>query len=175
MNFDYRIKKFGYTFFMRISKTQTLEGITSLLPNGLHNPLFDTDNCSLEKTEFELGKVQVSYGLPDIYLTSDFDRSFRGWCFAEVKLTDYLRMQLDLIDAGVLDYNFFYWTVQLGKGTLRLSEKMNRPLQRIVSVLRSFSVPISDLGSRERVIYDTSVDKNTFRIFLGEKGRVSYG
>jgi len=175
MRFNLRIKKFGYTLFIMFSETQTLEGITSLLPNGLHNPFFDIENCCLEKAEIELGKVQVSYGLPDIYLTSDIDRSFRSWCFGEVKFTDYLRMQLDLVDAGILDHNFFWHTVRQSKGTLRLSGKRDRPKQKPVSILKSYSVPIPDLGSRERVIYDTGIEKRGLTVFLGEKGKVILG
>lgn len=55
-------------------------------------------------------------------------------------------MQLDLIDAGILDYNFFWHTVRLIKGTLRLSDKVNGPKQEIVSVLKSYPVSNPDLG-----------------------------
>jgi len=84
-------------------------------------------------------------------------------------------MQLDLVDAGILDYNFFWHTVRQSKGTSRLSRKRDRPLQDVVSVLRSYSVPIPDLGSRERVIYDTGIEKRGLTVFLGEKGKVILG
>ena len=175
MRVNHRIRKFGYTFFVMFAKTQTIEGTTSLLENGLHNPFFDIENCSLEKAEFELGKIQVSYGLPDIHLVSDADRSYRALCFGKVKFTDYLRMQLDLLEAGILDYNFFWHTVRLSKGTLRLSDKANRPKQEVVSVLKSYPVSIPDLGLRERVIYDTGVQKRGLTVFLGEKGKIICG
>lgn len=175
MRFNLRIKKFGYTFFMMISKTQTLEGVTSLLPNGLHTPFFDIENCSQIKAENILRILQSKYHLPDIFLTSDIERSFRAWCFAQVKYTDYLRMMLDLLDAGILDYNFFWWTVKQGKATLRISNKMNRPSQKLVSVLKSYSVPISETAYPERVIYDTGVQKRGLTVFLGEGGKVKHG
>ena len=175
MRANFRVKLFNYNMFFMLSHTQTIEGITSLLPNGLHNPFFDIEGCSLEKAEFELGKIQVSYGLPDIYLTSDIERSFRSWCFGQVKFTNYLRMQLDLIDAGILDYNFFWWTVKQSKATLRLSCKRNRPKQECISVLKSYSVPFQDLGLRERVIYDTGVQKRGLTVFLGEGGKIIHG
>ena len=55
-----------------------------------------------------------------------------------------MRMQLDLIDSGILDYNFFWWTVNKGYATLRASQKKNRPKQELVSTLHSFSVAIPD-------------------------------
>jgi len=175
MRLNFRIKKFGFTLFFMLSKTQTIEGITSLLPNGLHNPFFDIENCSLEQAENGLGKVQVSYNLPDTYMASDKNESFRAWCFAEVRFTDYLRMQLDLIDNGLLDYNFFWWTVKQCKATLRLSGKRYRPLQQVVSVLKSYSVPIPDTGLRERVVYDSGIEKRGLTIFLGNNGKTIYG
>ena len=162
-------------FFVMLSNTQTLEGITSHVvgEEGKHYPFFDIEKCSLEQAEDGLMKVQTSYGLSDIFITSSAERSFRAWCFSEVKFADYLRMQLDLIDMELLDYNFHWWTQQKGKGTLRVSNKKNRPSQEIVSVLKSYSVPIPT--KVEGVIYDTGIEKRGLTIFLGEKGKIIRG
>jgi len=177
VRFNFRIKKkIGnreFTVFIMVSETQTLEGITSLLPNGLHYPLFDIEKCTLEEAENGLMKVQISYGLSDIFITSDIERSYRAFCYTQVKFTDYLRMQLDLLDYGLLDYNFFWWTVNKSKATLRVSNKKNRSKQKPVSVLESFYVPVQNL--REKVIYDTGIEKRGLTVFLGEKGRVIHG
>ena len=179
MRFNYRTKiRIGnreFTFFVMLSNTQTLEGITSQVvgEEGKHYPFFDIEKCSLEQAEDGLMKVQTSYGLSDIFITSSAERSFRAWCFSEVKFADYLRMQLDLIDMELLDYNFHWWTQQKGKGTLRVSNKKNRPSQEIVSVLKSYSVPIPT--KVEGVIYDTGIEKRGLTIFLGEKGKIIRG
>lgn len=178
MRFNFRIKKKignrDFTIFIMVSETQTLEGITSLLPNGKHYPLFDIEGCILEKAENGLMKVQISYGLSDIFITSDYDKSFRAWCFSEVKFTDYLRMMLDLLDMGLLDYNFFWWTVNKSKATLRTSQKKDRKKQELVSVLKSYSVLIPE-EVENNVVYDTGIDKRGLTVFLGEKGRVIHG
>ena len=155
------------------SETQTLEGITSLLPNGLHYPLFDIEKCTLEEAENGLMKVQISYGLSDIFITSDIERSYRAFCYTQVKFTDYLRMQLDLLDAKLLDWNFSWWTMNKGEGTLRVSSKENRPKQELVSTLHSYSVPIP--RKVEPVFYDTGIEKRGLTVFLGEKGRIIRG
>ena len=177
MRVNFRIKKrIGnreFTLFVMFSETQTLEGITSLLPNGKHNPFFDIEKCMLEEAEVGLGRIQVSYSLPDIFITSDAERSFRAWCFLQVRFIDYLRMQLDLIDAGLLDYNFFWWTVQQSKATLRTGQKKDRPKQELVSVLKSYLVPIREFP--EMVVYDTGLEKRGLTVFLGEKGRIICG
>ena len=175
MRFNFRVKNFGYTIFLMVSETQTLHGVTSLLANGNHYPFFDVDNCSLDLAETELGKIQVSYGLSNIYITSDKERSFRGWCYSQVKFTEYLRMQLDLIDSGLLDYNFFWWTVRQGKSTLRCNRKKNRPYQELASTLHSYYVPIPKTGLVTQAIYDTGIQKRGFTIFLGEKGKIIFG
>ena len=162
-----------------VAETQSLEGITSKVigRDGYHYPLFDIEKSrevlSLEEVERELGKIQVSYGLPDIFIMSDKKGSFRSWCFGEVKFTDYMRMQLDLLDARILDYNFSYWTMNKGEGTLRGDSKQNRPPQELVSILHSYSVPIPERV--KRACYDTGIDKRGLTIFLGEKGRILWG
>ena len=170
MRFQYRIKKLGITFFVMLSHTQTCEGVTSLLENGKHTPFFDIEDCSLNEAENALRELQSKYGLSDTFITSDKERSFRAWCYSQVKFSDYLRMQLDLLDAGVLDYNFYWWTVKQGKSTLRVSNKKNRPPQKIVSVLSSYSVSIPEVC--EKVVYDTGIVKRGLTVFLGKGGKI---
>lgn len=173
MRANFRIKIAGITAFVMLSHTQTLEGATSLQKDGLHTPLFDIENCSLDKAESELRKLQSKFHLSDIFIVSDKEGSYRSWCNGGVKYTDYLRMQLNLIDAGLLDYNFFWWTVKQSKATLRTNSKKNRPPQQIVSVLNSYSVPIPK--PVEKAIYDTGIQKRGLTIFLGEGGKIIHG
>ena len=181
MRANYQIKKFGHTLFIMLAHTQTLEGVTSLIPNSnnLHMPFFDiersnsTSNCLLNKAENELRKLQSKYWLSDIFITSDKEGSYRAWCFSQVKFTDYLRMMLDLIDVGILDYNFFWWTVNKSKATLRVNNKVNRPKQEIISVLKSYPVPIPE--KCERVVYDTGIEKRGLTVFLGNGGKIIHG
>ena len=170
MRFNFRPKICGITFFFMVSHTQTCKGVTSRQEDGTHTPFFDIENCSLDKAENTLMELQSKYHLSDIFITSDKEMSYRSWCYSRVKYTDFLRMQLDLLDAGILDYNFFWWTVKQSKATLRVSNKKNRPSQRIVSVLNSFSVPIPE--KCEKVIYDTGIEKRGLTVFLGKGGKI---
>lgn len=162
-----------------VSETQSLEGITSKVigRDGYQYPFFDLERphekLPLEYVERELGKIQVSYGLPDVFLNSDKEGSYRGYCFGEVKNTNYLRMQLDLIDARILDYNFFWWTVNKGYSTVRANNKHNRPKQQLVSTLHFYSVPIPERF--HHALYDTGLDTRGFTAFLGDKGRILWG
>jgi hypothetical protein len=79
-------------------------------------------------------------------------------------------MQLDLLDMGLLDYNFFWWTVKQGKATLRVNNKVGRAKQETVSVLKSYSVPFPK--SVEKVVYDTGIEKRGLTVFLGEGGKI---
>ena len=175
MRFNWRIKKFGKTLFFMYSDTQTCEGIGSLVldSNNLHYPFFDIEKCGLNEAKSGLVKIQVSYGLPDIAITSDKERSFHGLCFAQVKWTDYLRMQLDLLDMGLLDYNFFYWTVFKNMGTIRTGFKQNRSALKIVDFLYSYPVPYP--ARIRRVIYDTGLQKRGLTVFLGKHGKIIWG
>ncbi len=156
-----------------LSETQTLEGITSLQKDGAHIIMFDLEGFSLQEVENILLRVQVSYSLSDIFITSDRDRSFRAWCFSKVDFYTFLEILIHVLKRGYLDYNFFWWTANKSKATLRTNHKKNRPPQKVVSVLKSYSVPIPK--SVEMVTYDTGVKKRGFTIFLGEKGKVLLG
>ena len=165
MRWNFRIAKFGHTFFVMFAKTQTLEGVTSLLKSGKHVVMFDLEDCTLEQAEETLSYVQEKYDLSDIFIVSDADRSYRAWCFNFVELKTFLKI---LLDVEYLDYNFFYYTVKRRKATLRLNSKKNRPSQKIVSVLRSYPTLIPD-DEIEKVVYDTGIEKRGRSILLGEK------
>ena len=183
MRWNYRLKKkIGnrtFTIFVMVAETQSLEGVTSKVigREGYHYPLFDIEKrggkLSLQEVERELGKIQVSYAISDFFITSDKEGSYRAYCFSEVTLIVYMRMQLDLIDAGILDYNFFWWTVNKSKATLRVNQKKNRPKQELVSTLHSYSVQIP--CKFESALYDTGVQKRGLTIFLGDKARIIRG
>jgi hypothetical protein len=166
----FRIEKFGITLFVLISHTQSLEGVTSLQEDDLHTPFFDIDNCSLDDAVSSLEELQITHNLSDIFVTSDKERSFRVWCFCHVNFSDYLKMQLELLDKKLLDYNFFWWTVKQGKATLRTSSKRDRPIQKVVALLPSYEVPIPD--TCERVVYDTGLDEKGVAVFLGNGGKI---
>ena len=163
-----------------VAESQTLEGITSQVigREGYHYPLFDIEKrgekLSLEEVERELGKIQVSYGLSNIFIYSDKEGSYRAYCFSEVTTIDYMRMMLDLINAGILDYNFFWWTVNKSKATLRINHKKNRPKQELVSTLHTFSVPFPEDNIRP-VFYDTGIEKRGLTVFLGDKAKIIRG
>ena len=170
MRFNLRIKKLNHTVFLMISESQTLEGLTSLQPNGKHFIFWDLENCSLEQAEKTLRKVQKQYCLSNIFITSDIDRSFRAWCFSKVDFKIYLKI---LLDTDYCDWNFFYWTVKRGKATLRTTNKKNREPQKIVSVLESYPIPIPETW--EKVVYDTGIEKRGLTVFLGERGKIIHG
>jgi hypothetical protein len=170
MRINYRMKLGSITVFLMVSHTQSLEGMSSLQKDGLHTPFFDVENCSLIECVSALKELQIRFNLSDIFVTSDKDRSFRVWCFCHVSFSDYLRMQLMLLDKKLLDYNFFWWTVKQGKSTLRTNSKQGRPLQKVVAFLPSYSVPFPK--TCERVLYDTGIQKRGLTVFLGEGGKI---
>jgi hypothetical protein len=120
----------------------------------LYYPFFDIEGCILEECEATLKEIQSMYNLSDIYITSDHEKSFHGFCFSPVKWKVYLQM---LLYCEHLDYQFFYWTVRRSKATLRLSMKTGRDEGKIIKVLKSYSVPFPT--RLEKKIYDTGIEK----------------
>src|SRR3972149_6851778 len=96
MRIQLRFKIALYTFFMMLSKTQRLEGITSKLKNGKHIILIDIENCDAEICIEELANVQDKYKLSNIYITSDTYLSFRAWCFTQTDFKTLLKIILDI-------------------------------------------------------------------------------
>jgi len=102
------------------------------------------------------------FHLSHIYITSDLEGSYRVWCYSKVDFKRYLEI---LLKTKFLDWNFFYWTVVRGKATLRTSNKQNRPPQKVVGILQSYSVPFPE--SCEKVVYDTGIEKRGTSVLLG--------
>jgi len=167
---NFRAKIADWTLFLMVSKTQRLEGVTSLQPDGKHIVMWDLEKCTLQQAQETLRKVQEQYGLSDVFLVSDSEGSFRAWCFSKVDFKTYLKI---LLDTEFLDWNFFYWTVTRGKATLRTSSKKNREPQAVVSVLGSYHECFPT--SCQKVVYETGLSKKGKTISLGDRehGQVS--
>jgi hypothetical protein len=101
--------------------------------------------------------IQQKFGLSNIYILSDKVGSYRAWCFSQVDFSTYILILAESLP--IIDYNFFYWTVFLGKATLRISPKYDRPaVQKIVAVLESYYVPFPS-DQIKISIYDTGLEK----------------
>ena len=160
--FNFRVKIGNITFFFMLAKTQTLEGVTSLQPDGTHIVMWDLENCPLEQAGETLRNVQRKYMLSHIYVASDVEGSYRAWCFSKV---DYKTLLHILLDTDHLDPIFFDYTVKRKKATLRTSNKQGRLSQKLVGVIESYSVPIPETW--EKVTYDTGRVKKGRSILLG--------
>jgi hypothetical protein len=164
MRFNFRVKIANLTLFALIAKTQTLEGVTSLQPDGKHIVMLDLENCTLIRARKTLGKIQKKYNLSHIYIVSDIQNSYRAWCFTKVDFITFLKILVDSL--SILDYNFFYYTVKRQKATLRTSNKIGRPTQKVVSIVKSYPVALQE-SVVEKVVYDTGIEKRGVSLLLG--------
>jgi len=155
------------TVFFMISKTQTLEGVTSKVGEDEHIILWDLENCTLEQAKQTLADVQYKYRLGDIYITSDCEGSYRAWCFSRRPFKEYLKI---LLDTEHLDWNFFWWTVRRGQATLRTSNKQGRPPQKVVAYLKGYE-PTEFPDKMVHVLYDTGLEKRGVVVKLGQVSR----
>jgi hypothetical protein len=162
MRINIRAKFKNRTFFIMYAKTQSLIGITSkVIGDSLkrHYVFWDLENCTLEQTKEALRFVQEQYDLSDIFISSDYPKSYRAWCFTKV---DFKTLCKIILDTAFIDYNFFYWTVQRGKATLRLTQKNNRPKQKLVAIL-----PCSE---NSKAIFDNQIDYVEYDTGTEKKG-----
>lgn len=169
--FNLRITTSRFTFFTMLARSQRIEGITSTVhdkngkPTNYHYVFFDLEGASLETIKKILKKIQIRFGLSNIYLTTDNNgKTYRGWCFSVVTFETYLKI---LIDCGsIVDYGFLYYTFKRKEATLRLSRKEGRPFQTCTDVIESFFVPFPT-GIMKRVLYVTGSEKKGTTINLG--------
>lgn len=160
-----------------LTRVQRLEATTSLIlgtissmhPCGLHNPLWDLEIVKpclnpLQLIKQALREVQIEYDLPNIWVNSDAEASYRAWCYAQVPFKTYLKI---LLDTEYVDPQFFFYTVKRRAATLRTSKKIDREKEKVVLFLPSYTVPFPK--EREKVTYDTGIVKKGVRIELGNK------
>jgi len=155
--------KHGFSLLVLFAKTQRLEAITTLLPNGTHFILADVENCSFEEVVEEAKYVQQKHGLSNMYIYSDMERSFRIFCYS---LVDYKTLLKILLDFKHLDMVFFDYTVRRKKATLRYGKKENRQPPKLVKVLETYPMPFPE--QVEQVFYDTGVVKRGISFTLGD-------
>ncbi|MGQ9507542.1 MAG: hypothetical protein ACUVTB_06800 [Candidatus Bathycorpusculaceae bacterium] len=160
------------TIFAMISATQTLEGVMSKIGNDKHLILADIETDKpLNEILHVLKRIQRRYRLGDFWLTSDFKGSYRLWCFSQRSWLKYLQILLDLLKEGILDYNFWFWTIKRGSATLRTSNKANREPQRVIAHLKGYEK--TTIPSKLcHVVYDTGTSKVGWCILLKD-GRLS--
>lgn len=164
LTFKINISCFSCLFLF--AKTQRLEGITSHIPKTDKHIILGDSECLLDKLINALLKIQSSYSLSNIYITSDATNSFRFWCANKVDFEVLNEILLFLKKEGVLDPIFYKYTMRREKATLRTSKKTGRPNQQLINVLESYYLPFPK--SVEQVIYDTGVEKKGIRISLGD-------
>ena len=155
---------YGFSTLILFALTQRLHAITSFLPNGMHFILADIENCSFEQVVEEAEYVQQKYGLSNMYIYSDTERSYRVFCYSIVDFKTLLKI---LLDFKHLDMVFFSYTVRRKKATARISKKKDRPSPKLVKVLESYPLPFPE--QVQEVFYDTGVVKKGITFSLGDE------
>lgn len=158
-NIMIRKKIFNIIFFMFMSRTQIVEGITSRV-NGdwdRHRILWDLDNCHLEDAYKALIKVAIKYDLGKIYIISDKNGSYGAVCNSVVSFKELIHI---LIDTDLIDPLYIRYTFQRKEAILRLSNKIGRFKDReIIGELNFHSDREEDNNDFSIVAYETGLSK----------------
>jgi hypothetical protein len=171
VRFNLRIGLGPFAIFFMFSHRQRLEGICSKVvgeqDKHMHYIFWDLEGYPLEKVVQKLSEVQKEFGLGDIYVLSDHPNSYRALCFSKRPFTEYIHILCHSFP--MLDFGFFIWSVRRTNATIRLSDKVGRPKQRLVYVLRGYEkteLPKQVLWC----VYETGLEKVGKTIELGLKG-----
>jgi hypothetical protein len=170
--FNLRIKAFNTTFFIMLSRSQTLNGFNSLvqkgatIPESQHIVMWDLEGCTLNEACKELSEIQDKFHLGEIYVVHDgTPRSYRAWCFTVVS---FMRLLDILIHTRFVDWNFLFWTFHRAKSTLRITNKKGREPQHIVATIGEGYAKVEPIpATLEYVTYDTGISKAGVSVLLG--------
>lgn len=123
-----RIRNIRLSFM--ISIIQTLKGITSQVKGeNMHYILMDFDSVIFTKVFDDIFNAQTKYNLGDFYLISDRENSWRAICFSKRTFKEYMNI---LLECKYVDKSFKVWTLKREKGTIRLSNKIDRTKQKLM-------------------------------------------
>ena len=162
MRFSTRIKIGNITLFGMLSSTQRLSGITNKIDKDKFFIMWDMENCSLPDCIGSLKNIQEKYNLGEIFITSDIEKSYHGYCFDIVTFRRFLSI---VCETKFCDWNFIRWSVVRGQATLRTSKKRNRDRQKVVAILKGHHNKI--IENPIRVIYDTGINKRGMVLNIG--------
>jgi len=137
LRFFRRIYFGNYIFSILLMKIQQVKGIANKVidERDKYYIFWDIEGCSQKQAEKTLRQVQLKHLLADIFLTSDREYSFRAYCFSKRPFIEYLMI---LLETKYVDWAFTKWTIIRHKSVLRTSQKLGRPKQNVVSVLRGY-------------------------------------
>ncbi len=154
LNFQDKQSKKKYVLYAQIASSQESTGITSKV-GKFHMVFWDIERIKLSEAVRVLRKVQEKYNLSNIYLSSDYPKSYHAWCFSLVPFETMMKILVD--SRNILDWGFFVWTVRRKAATLRLSQKKGRPFQKVIKCVRSYYVAIPE--KIVKVNYTTGEEK----------------
>jgi len=152
--FKFKIGK--WRIAIGILPTVKTEGVYSNLPDGNHILMWDFDDVPLKRVKLELQRVQIRYGLPDIYILNTGKKNhYIAYCFKRVSFE--LAREI-LASCHSIDPEFYRLGVYRGRWTLRIGPKCGR-VPKLVAKLVGFSKEDVDIKELKNfVIYETVID-----------------
>ena len=145
-----------------ITRTQSVTGLISKIPNGLdqHYPLWDFDNSNLDEVMESLETAKNDFMLNNIYIMSDKEGSYRAFSLTPVDFRTLLGI---IIFTKGTDFQFFNWTVKRGYATIRMTEKIGRRDNKIITCIGNATEKL-DLNKIQFVDYSTDLDGRKIKI-----------
>jgi hypothetical protein len=127
----------NYHLSILLMKIQQVKGIANRVigEKDRYYIFWDIEGYSLAQVIEKLSNVQYKHLLADIFITSDKENSFRAWCFSKRSFNEYMTI---LYETEYVDPAFIKWTVIRHKSVLRTSQKLGRPKQDVVAVLKGY-------------------------------------
>jgi len=170
MRFNFRMSLGPFAIFFMFSHRQRLEGICSKVvgeeDKHMHYIFWDLEGYPLERVIQKLKEVQREFKLGDIYILSDHPNSFRALCFSKRSFIEYIHILVHSFPE--LDFGFFIWSIRRTNATIRLSDKVGRPKQKLVAVLPGYEP--TELPKKVLwCVYETGLEKVGKTIELGFK------
>jgi len=149
---------------MMFARVQIVSGISSRYSEDYnqHRILWDLDECTLNQACDSLMKVQEWYNLGNIEIISDKEGSYGAVCNSIVSFKELLHI---LIDTELIDPLFVRYALERHEATLRLTDKVNRPIHReTICRLCRKSDRLYDETEYYTITYETGYTRKGIRV-----------
>lgn len=149
-----RFKLLGRRIVFYNRKVEKVDGVNSLTKNGLHIPMIDTDECSMNECMHVTKKLQHFYKLGDASIcTTGRPNSFHVYIWSEMDWRDAIKI---VAAHELCDLKHLFFSLRREHFTLRISDKKGRKIEELVRIKSPYPTNCSYKDLQSFVSYETA-------------------
>lgn len=149
-----RTKILGRRIVFYSRKVVPIGGVNSTTKNGLHIPMIDTDECTMNECMHHTRVLQQRYKLGDASICSTGrPNSFHVYIWTEMDWRNTVKV---VASHQNCDLKHLLFSLRRGHFTLRISDKNNRKVEELVRMKSDYPSNVSYNDLQDFVLYETA-------------------